>query len=278
MARKIKTSAALPVALMTNEAALDGAMIDHSSQRSSWTPPSVAELPDLDDVEAAVQLLEASEVSEDEASDETVATTSTVSIFDSFTEQQVEETVFAIATQLDRRAEQEAKDHPDNASIQSTLKKARSAMVTKRAAKVMLAANIDPAVFNRSVHSGSFYNVYAIGKLADFMAALTGGVLKNAINNACLRSLFQVNKAGLVFDLDTAKACASNKVPVKAEGVRKHLVRHTVSESTAPTQASSTMQALVTLNVVKVTGSARNPSYELLENGVTEKLRALIAA
>lgn len=272
MARKTKTAPAL-IVNMTNEAALDAAMIDHSSQRSSWTAPSAADLPEVEDVEAALALIEAN----DEAPEgETVETVVPAPSIFNFKDQEIEETVYATAREMDRRAEQEAKDHPDNASIQRTLAKARSAMVTKRAAMVMLAANIDPAIFNRSVHSGSFYNVYAIGKLADFMAGLTGGVIKNAINLACLKSLLRCNAAGVAFDMELAKSAASDKYPVKSEGARKHLVRHTVSESTAPTQASSTMQALATLGVVSV-GGGRNPSYTLQENAITEKLRALVA-
>jgi ABC-type microcin C transport system duplicated ATPase subunit YejF len=56
-----------------------------------------------------------------------------------------------------------------------------------------------------------------------------------------------------------------------------HLVRHTVSASTAPTQASSTMQALETLGVVKRSGSGKNPVFEVVDGPLTRKIEELLA-
>ncbi|AWV14862.1 hypothetical protein A3862_04550 [Methylobacterium sp. XJLW] len=60
--------------------------------------------------------------------------------------------------------------------------------------------------------------------------------------------------------------------------IRKHLLRHTVSASTAPTQASSTMQALETLGIVRREGSARNSTFHLTEAPVTQQLEAVLFA
>lgn len=149
-------------------------------------------------------------------------------------------------------------------------------MITLRAASVTLACNVDPAILNRSLHEGSRYNVYAIGKLADAIFALSGGQVSNAINNAVMRSLFRFRAAGKTFTGEMAKAAASDKIRVDA-AVREHLVRHTVSASTAPTQASSTMQALETLGIVKRTGGTKNPTYELTDSPVVRKLEEVLA-
>ena len=68
------------------------------------------------------------------------------------------------------------------------------------------------------------------------------------------------------------------QIVVLAAAIRKVLIRHTVSASTAPTQASSTMQALATLGVVKAEGSTRNPVYKLTNHPVVEKLEVLLKA
>lgn len=195
----------------------------------------------------------------------------------------VEETVFATAAAFDDRSAFERAKDPDNTNIQRTLKKARAQMVTRRAAQVMLATNVDPATINRVFHEGSRYNVYALGKLADVIFGLTKnpehqqGQITNAINLACMRSLFQFRAAGMQFTGELAKAAASDKIRVEA-AIRSHLVRHTVSASTAPTQASSTMQALTTLGIVKKSGSHRNPTFDLADTPVVAKLHELLHA
>jgi hypothetical protein len=192
-------------------------------------------------------------------------------------EAQIEETVFATADAFDDRVAFESSKAPDNTSIQRTLKKARAAMVTKRAAKVMILTNVRPAVINRVLHEGNRYNVYAIGKLADIIFGVTDGQISNAINIACIKSLFRFHAAKLPFTADMAKAAASNKIRVSGPAAM-HLVRHTVSASTAPTQASSTMQALETLGVVRRTGGGRNPVFEVVEGALTTKIKELLAA
>ena len=188
--------------------------------------------------------------------------------------------VMALAREIDERSDFETAKDPDNLNIQRTLKKVRSQLVTKRAARFSHAANVPTSFINRSIHGGSCYNVYALGKYADLVNFSVTGQVMNAINNACLRSLFRVIDAGKVFTMETAKmACSTNYTAKDGTDVaRSHLVRHTVAPSTAPTQASSTMQALVTIGVVRAVGSTKNPRYELTANPITAKFRELLAA
>ncbi len=60
----------------------------------------------------------------------------------------------------------------------------------------MLAAQVDPAFINRTLHDGSRYNVYAVDKVADAVKGIADGVISNAINRACMVSLFQCAKPG----------------------------------------------------------------------------------
>ena len=189
----------------------------------------------------------------------------------------VENMVYALGESLTERDTFEANKDSSNANIVRTLKKVRSQVVTKAAARVMVACNVDPGFINRVQHDGSRYNVYAIGKFADIVKALTGGSVNNAINIAVMKSLFQFRASDVVFNMTMAKAAASDKIKVDSS-VNKILVRHTVSASTAPTQASSTMQALTTLGIVTAAGSKRNPTYTLTAHPVVKELEVLLAA
>lgn len=180
-----------------------------------------------------------------------------------------------ITAAIDARSAFETEKHGSHHNIHKTLAKVRKALMWKDTSRVMLAANVDPAFINRTLHDGSRYNVYAVDKVADAVKGLADGVVSNAINRACMVSLFQMRKAGIPFTGEIAKACASDKVHVDL-AIRKHLLRHTVSASTAPTQASSTMQALETLGIVRREGHARNPTFHLTDAPITNRLEEVL--
>lgn len=187
--------------------------------------------------------------------------------------EEINEMVVEIAESLDLRAEFERQQAPDAESIHKTLKKVRAAFTaSKDAARVLLAVNQDSEFINRSISDGKRYNVYALGKIADLVKGLTEGQLTNAINVACMKSLFAFRAAGLPFTSTLAKAAASDKIRDIDPSVKKHLIRHTVSASTAPTQASSTMQALETLGIVRRTGSRKDSVYTLTDSPAVTKL------
>ena len=196
---------------------------------------------------------------------------------------EVDAKLTATVTAIDERAEFEKVKDPANAKIQGTLKKVREQLATKRAARLMCVTAIDPSVLNRTIHEGARYNVYAMGKLGDAIYGLTNaddgqrGGIRNAINLACMRSLFKFRAAGVQFSGEMAKCAASDKIRVE-RAVNEMLVRHTVSASTAPTQASSTMQALETLGIVKRSGSGKNPNFDLTTAPIVGKLEQVLAA
>lgn len=188
---------------------------------------------------------------------------------------EVETMTQRIVAELDKRAAFEEEKNPENANIQRTLKKARELLATKRTTKVLMAAGVDPSFITRQVNDGSAYNVYALFKLADIVRGMTDGAITNAINNAVLRSLVRIHRAGKEFTMELAKAAASDKIRIDA-GLKSLMVRHTVSASTAPTQASSTMQALETLGVVRNKGSRKAPVYAVLDNLVAARMQEFV--
>jgi hypothetical protein len=180
---------------------------------------------------------------------------------------------------IDERMGFEKVKDPTNEKIQNYLKATRAKMVTPSAARVLIATNVDPSILNRSVHEGARYNVYAMGKLSDIIGAVTADKFSigNAINNACMRSLFRFKAGKVQFTGEMAKAACSDKIRVD-RAIGEMLLRHTVSASTAPTQASSSMQAFETLGIVKRTGSQKNPNFDLTDAPITAMIERAIAA
>lgn len=251
------------------ETATHAGVVDHESQYASWSPPeAIADAIEARELEEAVQ----------EATGEF-----TLPDLDKLRSQvpapDVERMVWRVANALDERERfeidaAEAEKGDVNPNILRTIKKVRSQMVTKRAASLLCAIAVTPEFINRSINEGFRYNVYALGKLGDVIYGVTDGQIANAINLACMRTLFSFRRAGLTFDMEVAKGCCSKQYAMKKLGaaVRQHVISHTVSESTAPTQASSTMQALVTLGVVTRQESGKNPSWTLTDTPITKKL------
>lgn len=194
----------------------------------------------------------------------------------------VKDTVLAIAHQVNVREdfETDKSDRTGKSNIHRTLKNVRANLVRSHAARVMIGAQVSPTFINRTLHDGSRYNVYALDKFADLVDALTGNKMTNAINIAIVRTMYAFKKAGHAFTKEVALAAASDKLTrTVAPGLRSLLVSHTVSASTAPTQASSTMQALETLGVVKITGGSRkNPTYTICSNPQSKALEQVAEA
>jgi hypothetical protein len=312
MARKSKNTVASVLASIdpNMETAVTAGIVDHESQIASWVSEETANetlleaaLSELDcgDVERPsndfaddelTELAELTALDEFAAFEDTQASPTTEIVERPLTlaeqmllvpEEIVNATVVAIADEVDQRSRDETvraiSEGKDDKNIQGTIKKIRAQLVTKRAAKLMCAIRVEPNFINRVVHTGSAYNVYALGKLSDVVFGVTDGQVANAINIACMKSLFAFSKLGIAFTMECAKGAASKQYAWKIDAaVRKHLISHTVSTSTAPTQASSTMQALVTLGVVSTNGAGKNPTYTLLDTPIAHKLEAMLAA
>lgn len=223
-------------------------------------------------IEAQESVSEAAPVQSDEASAPIAIDTRTLDdVLNAISSETVGETVMLTAKAMDERADFEKAKNVDNDSIQKHLAKSRKQLTTHAAARVLIATNVSVSDLNREKHTGSRYNVYAMGKLADLISATEKGVISNKINFAIVKSLRAFQAAGVPFTSEMAKAAASDKVKVEPS-FRKLLTSHDVSASTASTQASSTMQALMTLGVVNRSGGERNSTFTLTDTPVTRKL------
>lgn len=183
-----------------------------------------------------------------------------------------------VSKAIDARIARLKVEKPDNDTQPATLNKCRSKLALPSRAAVLIATGADETFIDDSRSQGNHYNVYAIDKVADLVATLSGDGMKNAINRAITRSLFQFRAAGQKFTGEHAKAAASDKIRITDKAIEKLLIRHTVSAGTAPTQSSSTMQALQTLGIVKNAGTVKFPVYELTDTPQTHKLEEILKA
>ena len=204
----------------------------------------------------------------------------TVATFATLTAQVTEKAMIAraaeLSTEFDARMTFENKMRPGNMSIQTKLAKAKARFATLGMAAYTLAADIDPAQVNRSISEGKRYNVYAFDKLTDILSGIgTGAVFKNAINVAIMKSLVTCEIAEVPFTSLIASGCASDKVKLMPHAINKTLTRHNVGASTAPTQTSSTMVALMTAGIVKNIGQGRMPVYKLQQTPTANRVREM---
>ena len=166
---------------------------------------------------------------------------------------------------------------PSNMTIQTKLSTAKARYGSLGVAGLMIAANIDPACINRSLSEGKRFNVYAFDKLMDVLSCIgQRAVMTNAINYSILKSMIAFEDAETSFTGVAATAAASDKIKVPL-ALSKLLTRHTVAAATAPTQTSSTMNALMIAGVVKNTGLARMPVYKFTDAPVVARLRTVLA-
>jgi hypothetical protein len=193
-------------------------------------------------------------------------------------EELVTKTMNLMKDRIADRRQMEVEKNSYNDNIHRTLKNVEQTMVRPVAAMVMVAASVSPNFIVEESRAGEHYNVYAMGKLNDLVDALAGLKLSNAINRAIVRSMFKLRDAGVTITREILECAASDKIRMKDRGVESLLVRHTVGASTAPTQTSSTLRALETLGIVKVTGSKQNTVVTLLDTPQTAALEQVANA
>lgn len=179
-----------------------------------------------------------------------------------------------IAAFADRAAYERA-SNPNNDNIQDTLTKVQKGHLAHGISQGFVAAGVDPNYLNKSEVTGKRRNVYALSKLQDIIYGAATGTMKNAINIAVLASMVKLERAQIAFTGAIAKACASDKVAVEVN-VGIHLTRHTVAESTASTQSSSTMTALEDLGAVVNNGSQKHPIWSFTDTALAKRIKEVV--
>ena len=190
----------------------------------------------------------------------------------------VQETIVAVAANFDNRAAFE-RDKGANEKKIAKIDAYKAKLTTQPAVAMLMATSADLNFMNRATNSKgtSRFNIYAIDKLADLVMGLNTGHFKNAVNIAVMKSLFKFRTANEPFTGELASAAVSDKIRV-ADKFKAILVRHTVDQSTADTQASSTLNALKVLGVVENIGTRSAQIWRLTDTPQTRRLEELLAA
>lgn len=191
---------------------------------------------------------------------------------DAVTMEQVTKMQTDLTAAFAERANYERQMNPANDNIQKTLTKVQKGHLAHAISQGFVAAGVDPNYLNKSEVSGKRRNVYALAKLQDLIYGASSGHLKNAINIAVLVSMVKLERAQVAFTGAVALACASDKIAVEAH-LKGLLRRHTVAESTASTQSSSTMTALEDLGAVVNHGTQKHPRWTFSDTMLARRLR-----
>lgn len=212
---------------------------------------------------------------DEEAAPASVDERSFIEMRDAVTTEQVTQMQTDLIAAFADRASYERIANPNNDNIQETLTKVQKGHLAHAISQGFVAAGVDPNYLNKSEVAGKRRNVYALQKLQDLIYGASSGHLKNAINIAILVSMVKLEQAQIAFTGAIAKACASDKVAVETN-VGVHLRRHTVAESTASTQSSSTMTALEDLGAVVNKGSQKHPTWVFSDTALAKRLKEVV--
>jgi len=177
-------------------------------------------------------------------------------------ENNVQTYIDSLNAALDARASYERSKNSDNSSIQDTLESMRKSMTHADIAGTLQAANVDPSFINRSERSNNRYNVYAAQKVDNAARAAKSVAELNHYSLAILKVAVALEKSETKLTHKDAVAACSLSVKhseAKREAVIKSLryAKH-VAANTASTQASSSINALQTLNILSESRDAAN--------------------
>lgn len=188
--------------------------------------------------------------------------------------------VVALNAAFDSRAAFEQNKNEANDNIQKTLKDLRKSMTRESVASVLLASNISAEFINDANRVDSKFNVYAAQKVDNIACYLLKAESLNHYTLAILRSLLSLEKHELQLTQDDAKSACTLEMKLKDAKREKLLIKYQkhVAISTANTQSSSSLEALVTFNVLKRARNAENETvFTLCDNDATREIIARLA-
>jgi hypothetical protein len=187
-----------------------------------------------------------------------------------------------IAAAFDERTQFEISRAANGSADMPKVKKLngyRAKLAMPSMAKVLIELGKTPAFINEhqgKEATGDRFNIYAIDKAIDIVRALSGAQkLSNAPNIAIAKSLLNLEEKNLTMSSELATCAVSDKIRSQDPNV-KLLRRHTVDKSTAGTQASSSLNALMALGLVINKGTKRAANYAFTATKQAEAFKELL--
>jgi hypothetical protein len=158
-----------------------------------------------------------------------------------------------------------------------TLTKLEKALTRASIAQVFMSHNVDANFINRHIRADSRMNVYAIDKADNVASALAKSETLNHFTRAILLTAKRFSENELLATREDFCAACNTSAKLKDAKRDKLLVRTSrhVSASTASSQYSSSLDALVLFNVlVKTQDKENNEAYKL--NADSDATKALL--
>lgn len=186
-----------------------------------------------------------------------------------------------IESEIDARAQYERDKNASNDTIQTTLKNIKSNATHDRIAAIMQAAKYDASVINRAERSNARTNVYALEKHVNIAQAIAKVRALNHYTRAILKAAIALEKKDKRLTHDAAQSACSLDVKAKDSKIetliRACKYQKHVAKSTASTQASSSLSALCSMNVLTASRDASNSViYSVADNDTAKQVCELV--
>lgn len=180
----------------------------------------------------------------------------------------------ALLDAINARFDYETAKNADSHSMQKTLADLKKAMSVARIAEVMQAANVDAAFINRAERSNARFNVYAAEKVVNIARTLANVATLNHYTRAIILSMSALEANQLTLTQKDAVAACSVAVKLTDAKRDKMLVKYQkhASANTASTQASSSLNALKTFNMIRESRDDANNAVFVLNESAKELL------
>lgn len=168
----------------------------------------------------------------------------------------------ALSEALASRIAYEVSKNAENDSIVSCINSIAKDVAHDSIASIMMQSNCDANFINRSERVSNRYNVYAAEKVANIARAVAVVKTLNHYTLAIFKSALALEASSFTLSHKSAVAACSSSIKhsdAKQERVLKstRYAKH-VAAQTASTQASSSLNALATMNVISETRDAAN--------------------
>lgn len=172
----------------------------------------------------------------------------------------IEEISTELNTAFDARLNYETAKNAENVNIVKTINNVRKSMTHATIAQVLLSSNYDAASINRAERVNARRNVYSIEKDDNIARTIAKVELLNHYTLAILKTAIALEQNDMLLThKDAASACSldvkiSDATREKIIALNKY-AKH-IAANTASTQSSSSINALVAMNVLIETRDA----------------------
>jgi hypothetical protein len=194
--------------------------------------------------------------------------------------QTVAQYIEALNNAFDARVAFEASKSKDASSnIAHTLHMLRKEVTQEKTASVLQASYIDADFINRSIRADARLNVYAAQKYSNVARTIAKVETLNHYTRAILKTAQAFAQAELQMTSDDAKSACTLDMKVKDAKREKLISKYAkhIAVSTANTQSSSSLDALVAFDVLKRSKNDANETIYIVNND-SANTQALLAA